>query len=123
MEDKTAMYALRGATTVDCDAPELIDEAVGEMMEYLLSSNNLSEDSLVSVLFSQTKDLRSRNAAAACRKTGFCHSVPLFCVQEADIEGGLEKAIRVLITVNGEKKDVKMAYLKGASNLRPDLKK
>ena len=117
------MYALRGATTVDSDLPALIDEAVGEMMEYLLKENNLSEDSLVSVLFSQTKDLRSRNAAAACRKSGFCHNVPLFCVQEADIDGGLERAIRVLITVNGEKQDVKMAYLNGASNLRPDLKK
>lgn len=117
------VFALRGATTVAEDAPQLIDEAVGEMIECLLRENNLEEKNLVSVLFSQTKDLRSKNAAAACRKAGYCSSVPLFCVQEADTEGALEKAIRVLITVKAEARDVKMAYLRGASNLRPDLKK
>ena len=117
------IFALRGATTVEEDIPQLVDEAVGEMMEHLLRENNLEEKDLVSVIFSQTKDIRSRNAAAACRKAGYCSSVPLFCVQEADTDGALEKAIRVLITAKGESRDVKMAYLRGASNLRPDLKK
>ena len=117
------IYALRGAITSDDDSPEMIDSAVKEMMDALFEYNGISESDLVSVLFSQTKDLRSRNAAAACRKAGYCASVPLFCVQEADVDGGLEKAIRVLITVRGCNESPRMAYLKGASMLRPDLKK
>ncbi len=117
------MYALRGAITADLDTAEAIDEAVKEMIGSLFSLNGLKEEDIVSVLFSQTKDLRSRNAAAACRKAGFCARVPLFCVQEADTENALEKAIRVLVTVDGKMEGKPhMVYLKGASVLRPDLR-
>ncbi len=114
------MFALRGAVTADQDTKEAIDEAVALMMGEILRRNSLSEDEIVSVLFSQTKDLRSRNAAAACRAGGYMSKAPLFCVQEADTEGALERAIRVLITVYGEPREVSMVYLKGASSLRPD---
>ena len=117
------MYALRGAITADEDTQEAVDEAVGLMMTALFSSNDLKEDRLVSVLFSQTKDLRSRNAAAACRANGFCSHTPLFCVQEADTDGALAKTIRVLVTVDGEPlSEPCMVYLKGAGILRPDLR-
>ena len=117
------IFALRGATTVECDSAELIDEAVAELMESIIKENSICEADMLSVIFSQTKDLRKRNAAAACRRAGFCSAVPLFCLQEADIEGGLPYAIRVLITVKGDVKKQNMVYLRGASNLRPDLKK
>ena len=118
------MYALRGAITADLDTAEAIDEAVKEMIGSLFSLNGLKEEDIVSVLFSQTKDLRSRNAAAACRKAGFCAHVPLFCVQEATIAGGLPLAIRVLLLVNHKKeREARMVYLRGAASLRPEYNK
>lgn len=116
------IYAIRGAITVDKDFPIDIDDAVKLLMDTLMSENELTDSDLCSIIFSQTQDLKTRNAAAACRKAGYAHSVPLFCVQEAYVAGGLERCIRVLVTVNHKRnKEARMIYLKGAASLRPDL--
>ena len=118
------VYALRGAVTVENDTPEEIIPAVKEMFETLLHENGLSEDELVFIQFSQTKDLRSLNAASALRKGGHGSGVPLFCTQEADVDGGLERCIRTLVLVgHEERREKKMVYLGRASALRPDLKR
>ena len=50
--------------------------------------------------------------------------IPLFCTQEAFIEGGLECVIRVLITgCFKNKKKLKFVYLDDAKKLRPDIAK
>ncbi len=119
-----SVYALRGAVTVENDNPGEIISAVTEMFETLLTLNDLSEDELVFIQFSQTKDLRSLNAASALRKGGHGSTVPLFCTQEADVEGGLEKCIRILVLVGHEERcEKKMVYLGRAAGLRPDLKR
>ena len=119
-----SIYAIRGATTVEFDSVSAIDNAVKEMFSEILSRNSITEDEISFVLFSQTSDLKSRNAAAAVRKAGYCASVPLFCVQEAEINGMLDKVIRVLVQVNHPKNgDPKMLYLNRAEKLRPDLKR
>lgn len=115
------VYALRGATTVDDDKAELIDEAVKAMMAELYNENKIDDSDICFVHFSQTKDLRSRNAAAASRRGGYATTVPLFCTQEADTENGLKHAIRVLIMINHEKRNAPvMVYQNGAKVLRPD---
>ncbi len=119
-----SVYALRGAVTVENDNPGEIISAVTEMFETLLTLNDLSEDELVFIQFSQTNDLRSLNAASALRKGGHGSTVPLFCTQEADVEGGLEKCIRILVLVGHEERcEKKMVYLGRAAGLRPDLKR
>ncbi len=116
-----SIYALRGATTVSSDFPNDVDEAVRELMEALYRENEITDEDVAAVIFSQTHDIRTRNAAAACRKSGFAATTPLFCVQEADISGGLRFAIRVLIIINhAREKEPKMVYLRNASSLRPD---
>ena len=118
------VYALRGATTVLHDSPAEVDEAVGELMEKLYSENGLEDKVIAFILFSQTRDIRTRNAAAACRKKGFGKLTPLFCVQEATIAGGLPLAIRVLLLVNHKKeREARMVYLRGAASLRPEYNK
>lgn len=118
------VWAIRGATTVSSDDPALIDEAVGELLSLIYKENHFSEEDVAFTLFSQTSDLRSRNAAAAARRNGFSTHSPLFCVQEAEIDGMLERAIRVMIEVEKDNMDSpKMIYLRGASGLRPDLKR
>ena len=118
------VYALRGATTVEHDSPAEIDEAVRELMDTLYKENGISDADAAFILFSQTRALRTRNAAAACRRSGFGTLTPLFCVQEADIAGGLPFAIRVMILVNHKKeREARMAYLRGAASLRPEYMK
>lgn len=118
------VYALRGATTVLHDSPAEVDEAVGELMSEIYRENGITDSDCAFILFSQTRDIRTRNAAAACRQSGYGTLTPLFCVQEADIAGGLPLAIRVMVLVNHKKeKEPRMVYLRGASSLRPEYKK
>jgi len=118
------IYALRGATSVEGDDPAEIDGAVKELFEELLERNGLKEDELAFVLLSQTRDLKSRNAASALRRGGHCKSVPLFCVEEAETEGMMRMGIRMLLQVNHKReKEPHMAYLRRAAALRPDLSK
>ncbi len=118
------VYALRGATTVAHDSPAEVDEAVGELMGRLYEENGITDRDAAFILFSQTRDIKTRNAAAACRAAGYGTLTPLFCVQEADIAGGLPLAIRVMVLVNHRKeREARMVYLRGASSLRPEYNK
>ena len=118
------VYAIRGATTVEHDSPAEIDEAVRELMEAIYSENGITDSDAAFILFSQTRDIRTRNAAAACRRSGYGALIPLFCVQEADIAGGLPLAIRAMILVNHKReREARMVYLRGASSLRPEYTK
>lgn len=49
--------------------------------------------------------------------------MPVTCMQELDIDGGLKKCIRVLMTVQTDVKqeDIQHVYLEEAVTLRPDL--
>ena len=123
LEDRR-VWALRGAITVEEDAAEKIDAAVGEMLNAIYKENGITEDDVVFTLFSQTSDLRSRNAAAAARKNGFSTRSPLFCVQEAEVDGMLERTVRVMIEVEKVMTaPPKMVYLGKAAGLRPDLRR
>ena len=116
------IYALRGATTVDDDFPAEVDKVVTELMERIYEENGLTDEDISFVLFSQTNDIRSRNAAAAFRIGCGADGIPLFCVQEAEIAGGLPHCIRVLVQVNHRReKEPRYVYLRGAGSLRPDL--
>ncbi len=124
MECKAMCYALRGAITVESDNSEEIIAAVRIMYEELLSLNNIGENEIAYIHFSQTRDLVSINSASALRKSGYASSVPLFCTQEAYTTGAMEKCIRVLILVSHpEYTPRKMVYMGRASQLRPDLGK
>ncbi len=115
------IYGIRGATTVSSDFPQEVDDAVKEIMDLIYRQNEIGDRDIAAIIFSQTHDIRTRNAAAACRKAGFAAKVPLFCVQEADISGALPLAIRVLVLVNHPvQKEPRMVYLRKAASLRPD---
>ena len=117
------LYAVRGATSCE-NTPESILKAVHEMCDELFIQNKMKSEDLVSIQFSMTKDLDSFNACGALRKSGpviDCSKVALFCTQEADIIGGMEKVIRVMITVYLKKNaEVKNIYKNGTDRLRPD---
>ncbi len=117
------IFALRGATTVDRDDPAQIDARTQEMMSLLMSRNQLTADDMVSILFSITPDLRSRNPATATRAMGLTE-VPLIGVQEADIDGMLPLCVRVMVHIESDRRDrhsLRHVFLHGAKVLRPDL--
>jgi chorismate mutase len=116
------IFALRGATTVEADTPEQIDLRTQELMQTLFARNGLVQDDLISMTFTLTRDLSSRSPATATRALGF-HDVPLMGMQEAHIEGGLPKCIRVLVHVQADRArdQVRHVFLHGARVLRPDL--
>lgn len=116
------IHALRGATTVESDDPDQVDERTQEMMALLLKRNELVADDLVSILFSVTKDIRTRNPATATRAMGIV-DVPLLGVQEADMDESLGLCIRVMLHIQGDRdrSTLHHVFLHGAKALRPDL--
>ena len=116
------VWGIRGATTVAADVPELIDEAVVELLAELLEQNGLTPEDCISILFTATVDLVSTFPATAARRAGF-GEVPLICAQEIPVPGSMERCIRVLLHVHTtrERSDLHHVYLREAKGLRDDL--
>jgi chorismate mutase len=110
--------AVRGATQCLNDERDIADQ-VSALYDALLGANALPEEDLVSVIFSMTKDLNAKNPASALRQSGRARNAALFTVQEAEIQGGLERVIRVLIHCYLEEEPCHV-YRNGAEALRPD---
>jgi chorismate mutase len=117
-----AIRALRGATTVERDDPELIREGVQELLDVLLEDNDLTPGEIISALFTATPDLTSEFPAHAARVAGW-DDVPLLCAQELPVPGALPRCVRVLLHVETKRKrnEMKHAYLRDAILLRQDL--
>lgn len=114
--------AVRGAIQVEQDDKERLGEAVIRLVSAIVSQNDIDEQSIVSILFSQTRDLTSANPASCLRVHGFAET-PLFCTQEPEYPNSLPRVVRVLITYNAERADDRLepVYLDGAEKLRPDV--
>ena len=111
--------AVRGAVIVE-NTPTSIRDAVAELVSTIVVRNNIEEEDIVSIVFSQTHDIDAFNPATALREVGFA-SVPLFCTQEPRIAGSSGKIVRVLLTCSTERKRLDPVYLRGAERLRADL--
>jgi len=114
--------ALRGATTLDRDEREHLLERTQELIHAMLDRNELSEDDLVSIVFTATDDISSAYPAEAARVAGITH-VPLLCARELDVEGGIERCIRLLVHAYSQRsvRDLRHPYLHAARQLRTDL--
>lgn len=120
MRNLRTTEALRGATTVEIDSKDEIDRAILELFENLVNENKIEEKDILYIMFTQTSDLKSRNPAAALRSSGYGTEVSLFCSQEPDITGMMEKVIRIMIIFRTNANNKKPVYLRRAANLRPD---
>jgi chorismate mutase len=118
----SALRALRGATTVDADEPAHITDRVVALLTEMLARNGADHDSLVSIVFTTTGDIRSMFPAAAARTMGL-GDVPLLGALEADIDGGTPRCVRVLMHLTTElpRAELRHVYLEGAKGLRDDL--
>ncbi len=114
--------ALRGATTVDTDTAEAIDEAVVELLQTLFDRNDLDHDDLISVLFTATDDLHAKFPAASARVFGL-GDVPLICARELDVIDATPRCVRVMIHLETTRSRAELhhVYLREAVGLRDDL--
>lgn len=118
-----SLRAIRGATTVTADRPELIADAVVEMVTALTRENALRPAEIVSAIFTVTGDLSSSFPALAARSAGW-QAVPLLCTTEIPVPGGMPRCIRVMLHVERcweAGAAPRHVYLREARRLRPDL--
>jgi chorismate mutase len=111
--------AIRGAVQLDADERDHLLASVDELIRAILEQNGLSNDDLISMIFTATPDLHSEFPA---RRLGI-GDVPLLCSQELDVDGAMPRVIRVMVHAETDlkKSDVRHVYLRGAAALRQDL--
>lgn len=116
------LRAVRGATTVDADVADQIHKRTRELVSEMLDRNHLGPEDLVSVILTATPDLHSAFPATAARSLGL-DDVPLLGAAELDVDGSLERCIRVLIHCYSDlpRAEIRHVYLEGARALRADL--
>ncbi len=117
-----SVRAVRGAITVDDDTPAAITERVVSLLTHILQRNELTEDDIISILFTATEDIVSAFPAAAARSMGL-GAVPLICARELAIVGSVPHCIRVMmhVTTDRPRDEIHHVYLEGAQGLRDDL--
>lgn len=116
------LRGIRGATTASANTKEAILEAASELLDAILSVNDVQRDDIASVFFSTTHDLNAEFPAVAARQMGWSH-IALECLQEMDVPGSLPMCIRVTMHINTAMRpdELTFVYLREARALRPDL--
>ncbi|MBO7123487.1 MAG: chorismate mutase [Treponema sp.] len=118
------VYAARGAIFAE-NTKESIQEKAVKLFNAVVQKNGVQKDDVISLHWTLTKDLDAMNPATALRvgKAAFDASeIPLFCSQEAFIQGGRVGVIRMMLTAYMGQKPVHV-FLDGAEALRPDISK
>lgn len=112
---------VRGAITVRNDDQDEILDATRELLQAVLSANDMRVEDIASVYFTTTPDLTATYPAFAARQLGW-FDLALMCGHEMAVPTGLQKCIRVLIHWNTTKTndEIVHVYLREAKSLRPD---
>ena len=106
------------------DDAESIVIATRELLEEMVSLNNMQAEDIAVAFFTMTEDLDAAFPARAARDLGWRH-VPLLDAREISVPGGLPRCIRVLLLWNSDvtQERVIHVYQGRAQQLRPDLAK
>lgn len=114
--------ALRGATTVDADTEEAINQRVQALVREMMERNGLEKDDLVSILFTATDDLTATFPATPARRMGL-GDVPLLSARELSVRDGTPRCVRILMHLHTERprSELRHVYLEGAQGLNDDL--
>ncbi len=115
------LTAIRGATTSLGDKESSIKEVVIELIEELITLNNLRKEDIISITFTATKDITSCFPASIARKSFDLDSVAFLDCQQMFVPNDINFCIRLMALVYLDaKRDPIHPYLKGSSKLRPD---
>ena len=115
------LSALRGATTSKGDTDIYIREAVIELIDELITRNNLKKENIISITFTVTNDLTSCFPASIARKHFNFDEVALLDCQQMFVPNDIKFCIRLLALVYLEtSKESFHPYLNESAKLRPD---
>ncbi len=114
--------AIRGAVQVEANERDLILEGTAELVNEIMTRNDLTPDDVISVLFTVTPDLTAEFPALAARKLGF-HDVPLICATEIPVPGAMPRVVRLMahVETGRPRSEIQHVYLRGAAALRLDI--
>jgi chorismate mutase len=113
------MRGLRGATQIETNSVEAMEDAVVELCKEIERRNGIGPGEIVWAIFTVTHDIDADFPARAARVAGW-GAVPMICSREIPVPGSLPRCIRVLLHVDGDGPR-NHVYLRGAQVLRPDL--
>ena len=121
MKEEHKIAFIRGATTASGNSVEEIEEVVIELVNELISRNNLLKTNLLSITFTATTDLDACFPASIARKCNGLDSVAFLDCQQMHVSEDLNFCIRIMAQVLlPENSFAKHPYLRGASKLRTD---
>ena len=114
------LTALRGATTTNGDTEFFIKDAVIELIQELITRNNLNQENIISITFTVTKDLTSCFPASIARKHFNFDNIALLDCQQMFVPNDINFCIRILALVYLESdKESVHPYLNESAKLRP----
>jgi chorismate mutase len=120
------MYSrgIRGAITVENNTKDDIKLGVIELLDIMMSENEIKKEDISFAIFTLTDDLNADFPAKYARLNCGFDKVPMMCYHELNVENSLKKCLRILLNVNTNKTqdEIKHIYLKGAKILREDIK-
>jgi chorismate mutase len=114
---------IRGAITVESNSREAIVSAARELLDEMISQNDIHKQDVASAYFTTTPDLNAEFPAVAARNGLGWSNVALMCGHEMNVPGSLAMCLRILLHVNTDRtqEEISHVYLRGAAALRPDL--
>ena len=121
IKDAYKIKIIRGATTESGNTVMEIEDAVLELINELISRNNLVKTNLLSITFTATKDLDACFPASIARKCNGLDSVAFLDCQQMYVSNDINFCIRIMAQVLlPQNSSVKHPYLRGATKLRAD---
>ena len=112
---------IRGATTASENSVKAIENAVVELVDELISRNDIVKKNLLSITFTATKDLDACFPASIARKFNGLDSVAFLDCQQMYVPNDVKFCIRIMAQVLLlPNHPVKHPYLRGAASLRTD---
>ena len=121
MKDDYKITFIRGATTASGNSVREIEVAVVELIDELISLNNLIKTNILSITFTATKDLDACFPASIARKFNGLDSVAFLDCQQMFVSDDVDFCIRIMAQVLfPQNSTAKHPYLRGAAKLRPD---
>ena len=119
--DGEQVTAIRGATTSSGNSTKEIENSVVELIDELISRNNLDPKNILSITFTVTNDLDACFPASIARKRFGLDSVAFLDCQQMYLSDDVDFCIRLMAIVNlPSNSSINHPYLRGASNLRTD---
>ncbi|WP_284141294.1 chorismate mutase [Virgibacillus sp. LDC-1] len=116
---------IRGATTVIKNIESEILQNTKQLIEEMVTLNQVHPTSISHVLISVTPDLNATFPAKALRLLEGWTFVPVMCMTEINVPTGLPKCIRIMMVANTDISQDKVQHVfhNDAIYLRPDLQK